>query len=254
MDILPLFSADHSIDVWYSKDLAQTALSEDELFTLVSAEERLIARDHKHRLLYLRRKAGLRWVLSHYLSIPPSEIVITRDARGKPHLENSPLLFSLSHSSTVWAVAISQNTSALGLDIESRPKPRNLLPISERYFAADEHAHLLSLTDNALQQAFYERWTLKEAFLKAVGCGISGGLNSLIIHNIHRTQSNLSDRDEYAIDASISQAFMATHSVIDTDWHWLYCKPFTATHIAIAHQSTAVKNIRWRKMDFFTLQ
>ena len=53
------------------------------------------------------------------------------------------------------------------------------LAVAERYFSAAEAAQLRALTSDAQPRRFLQLWTLKEAYLKAIGTGLAGGLGRM---------------------------------------------------------------------------
>lgn len=62
--------------------------------------------------------------------------------------------------------------------------------MAKRFFAADEYAELIQLPNDQQTQAFYRIWTRKEAFIKAIGEGLSHPLDSFSV-NITETQATL---------------------------------------------------------------
>jgi 4'-phosphopantetheinyl transferase len=91
---------------------------------------------------------------------------------NKPPL---PLYFNLSHSGNFAALAICTR-GEIGVDIETARK-RSYLQIVERFFHADEIKQLHLCDKEQQEKLFYCLWTLKEAFFKAIGTGISAGLD-----------------------------------------------------------------------------
>jgi len=61
---------------------------------------------------------------------------------------------------------------ALGVDVESIMRKVELLALSKRYFAQQEHAELQELEGLEQRERFFALWTLKEAWLKARGLGL----------------------------------------------------------------------------------
>lgn len=92
---------------------------------------------------------------------------------GKPYLPAYPgFHFSLSHSGNLVVCAIS--SVPVGVDLEL---PRTLRSgIAARWFSPEEQA---LLTD--IPSAFFDLWMAKEAVLKEIGCGLSGGLQTVSI-------------------------------------------------------------------------
>ncbi|WP_438433201.1 4'-phosphopantetheinyl transferase family protein [Gorillibacterium sp. sgz500922] len=118
---------------------------------------------------------GIRTSLSRQLNIPLGRIEFEVNPYGKPALrDNGELHFNASHSGewVVWATA----GQPVGIDIE---QIRSIeLDIARRFFSADEYRDLLSRDSRDQLSYFYDLWTLKESYIKAVGRGLSLPLNS----------------------------------------------------------------------------
>jgi 4'-phosphopantetheinyl transferase len=110
--------------------------------------------------------------------LPKSEIAIGFGQNSKPFFEVHPELhYNLSHSGD-WVVAAFSD-SPVGIDIE-RIKEINLT-IAERFFAPEELDYLMSLHEKQRKVVFFNIWTLKESYLKALGTGLTRSLNSFAI-------------------------------------------------------------------------
>lgn len=124
-------------------------------------------------------RAGLRAVLGRYLGAHPAALRFVYDAYGKPSLgggvADAPH-FSLSHSADLAVVAVGR-TPWLGVDIEWRRPCADALAIARRYFARSEYLALERLAPADRLRGFYACWTRKEAYLKAVGRGLSEPLD-----------------------------------------------------------------------------
>jgi len=127
----------------------------------------------KVRLQYSASRACLRHVLSLYTSLSPSDLAFTTNACGKPALANlvSPS-FNLSHSGGLGLIAVYAGMT-VGVDIEHSGRPDRLAGIAARVFSPPELAAWQSLPPESQPTAFYRLWTIKEAVLKAAGCGFS---------------------------------------------------------------------------------
>ena len=90
----------------------------------------------------------------------------------------SGLRSSVSRSGDVGLLAVTR-WREVGVDVE-RVEPRHALgPIADRLFAEDEAAELRSLPDTGRIQRFFELWTRKEAYAKALGVGFAVPLAEL---------------------------------------------------------------------------
>ena len=100
-------------------------------------------------------------------------------AHGKPFVEGHPgVHFSVAHSPGALLCAVSGDGD-VGVDVELQERTRerafsSLARLARRYFSATEQAELAGLPDETAQRArFLELWTLKEAYVKALGRGIA---------------------------------------------------------------------------------
>ena len=123
----------------------------------------------------------LRRTLSKYADKSPSDWRFATNDYGKPSFENvdpkgRPLSFSLSHTSGCVVCAVASNVP-VGIDIERADHSRPVQEIADRYFAKTEAGWLRRCSGELRNVRFAELWTLKEAFLKATGVGLSGSLS-----------------------------------------------------------------------------
>lgn len=136
---------------------------------------------------YIASRWLLRKVLALYLQQPPESLVFHRSEKGKPYIAHNSLQFNLSHSGH-WALLALANSMELGVDIEQTNNTRDLLGIAGNYYHPEEFAHLQQRRGDEQTHFFYQLWTLKEALLKAMGVGITAGLENLNF-NLDRTIS-----------------------------------------------------------------
>jgi 4'-phosphopantetheinyl transferase len=143
--------------------------------TLVTDEDRqrVVATMHPRRSAeFLAGRALLRHALAQYTGRHAASFCIETTGGGKPHCVDGPAL-SIAHSGTVVVCALA-DVGALGVDVETRT-PRELAAVAERFFTAAEARWLAAEPE----QRFRMLWVLKEAYLKALGVGLAGGLSSL---------------------------------------------------------------------------
>lgn len=91
---------------------------------------------------------------------------------GKPYL-TSGQKFNIAHAGTMVSVAFAD--SDVGIDIEER-KQIDVEGIID-FFHPEEIHFLKQQAPENYEAKFYDLWTRKEAFLKAVGNGITNGLH-----------------------------------------------------------------------------
>jgi 4'-phosphopantetheinyl transferase len=120
-------------------------------------------------------RSALERLLRQYAGGAPFEIETGR--HGKPFAPALPWLdFNLSHAGSHMALAFARN-QALGIDIEDCSRKLSVEALSERFFSASEATALARMVPEGRKAAFLQLWTHKEAVLKALGEGLSFGLD-----------------------------------------------------------------------------
>lgn len=169
------------IHVW-AVNLDPPPATVDELGRLLAPDETARAerfRFPRHRRRYAVGRGALRTLLGHYLGAAPERVAFRYGPNEKPYLADpaglrggGELFFNLSNSEELAVIAIATGTE-LGADVERlRPMP-DALTISERFFSAAERRVLAAVPEAQRDRAFFNCWTRKEAYLKAVGTGIT---------------------------------------------------------------------------------
>jgi 4'-phosphopantetheinyl transferase len=146
---------------------------------LLSGDERARAeRFHfdRHRRRFTVGRGALRELLGGYLDREPRGIELGYGEKGKPYLPGGELRFNLSNSSELALVAVAAEIE-VGVDLERlRPLP-DALDIAERFFSLPERRVLAAVPEPGREEAFFRCWTRKEAYLKAVGDGLTVALD-----------------------------------------------------------------------------
>jgi 4'-phosphopantetheinyl transferase len=143
---------------------------------LLSADERgRLARfalpAHRHE--YLVAHALLRAVLGRRRGVPGHALRFAVSRLGRPELaDGATLRFSLSHTSGLVACAVSAGYE-VGVDVEDCRRRLDTLGIAARLFSTGEAGPLRGLSGRERDERFFTLWTLKEAYLKARGLGLS---------------------------------------------------------------------------------
>ncbi len=140
------------------------------------------------RRLYTAAHVFLRQTLSLHSPLPPSDWQFTHNAWGKPFIANpdyAGLHFNLSHTKGLLAVVISPNYP-VGVDVEGVRPMHDLPALCATVLVKQEAEHVLSAATEALQQErFFTYWSLKEAYIKAQGQGLSIPLQQFSFRQIH---------------------------------------------------------------------
>lgn len=139
------------------------------------------AKQHQQHPPHIASRGFLKHLLAHYVSITPEKIEIVMNTHGKPQLAHvHTLQFSISHTATHIVFALTQH-SLLGVDLENQRDLNDYLDLAKRFFSVYEFDYLNQLPKAQIPQAFIRLWTLKEAFVKAVGFGLSYPLSDFSI-------------------------------------------------------------------------
>ena len=145
-------------------------------FEQLTSEERDRAsrfRFDADRLRFAKCRAILRRTLGEMLGVPPRDVVLRFGEHGKPHLpEGHDIEFNVSHTRGAGLIAIHRG-DALGVDVEHAKRMSDLDGVARRVFTAREQDQLFAMGEAARRTQFFRLWTAKEAFLKAIGSGLS---------------------------------------------------------------------------------
>ena len=167
----------------YCLSLTQPPLIMAQLASTLSIDERQRAgRFHfeVHSSRFIAGRGLLRLLLAHHLHVEPAEINFSYRAAGKPELRaaDAGLHFNLAHCEDCALLAITR-LGPVGVDLE---RVRDLPDFEElvgRFFSVREATAFARLLPAQKPQAFFNLWTRKEAWLKAVGDGIAQGLDKV---------------------------------------------------------------------------
>lgn len=153
---------------------------------LSSDEIERAARFHfeSHRNQYILCRGAIRILLGRYMECPPHEIAFSYERHGKPVLcgngdagPTQDLAFNVSHSGEFALAGITLD-HRIGIDIEKVRALPDADRLVGRFFSEAERAEFRALPPAARPAAFFNCWTRKEAFIKAVGEGLSRPLHS----------------------------------------------------------------------------
>ena len=101
--------------------------------------------------------------------------------RGRPILADEPeIQFSISHSRELVGIALTLK-SHIGIDLEAISRPTNLNLLAERIFSISDREAFQKLPEGERPAVFFRAWTAKEAYLKALGLGLPGGLKGVAV-------------------------------------------------------------------------
>lgn len=166
------------VHVWRAT-LARAPDELELLATLLSDEERTRAARFRfpvHRDRFVAGRGIQRLLLARYLPVPPDALRYRQAAYGKPELDGpgagTGLRFNVSNADDGLLVAVARGRE-LGVDLERlRPMPDGR-DIAKRFFSEPENEAFAAIPEERRDLAFFTCWTRKEAFIKAVGEGLS---------------------------------------------------------------------------------
>jgi 4'-phosphopantetheinyl transferase len=140
-----------------------------------------VEKDRDH---FVVARGALRNILSLYLHVLPTRILLCSNDYGKPSVSGQTgdrrLRFNLSHSHGVALLALTRS-GEIGVDVEFIREEFAGLAIAESLFSPIEVSRLKALPPDIQVSAFFKCWTRKEAYIKARGEGLSHPLNEFVV-------------------------------------------------------------------------
>ncbi len=135
----------------------------------------------RNRDRFTAGRAFLRLLLAKYLGVTALDVDFRYDPHGKPALADPRcgLRFNLAHSGALAVCAVTHGRRDVGVDVEHVKPLEDAESLARVVLSPLELVRLGALPEPVRLQSFYEAWTRKEAFLKALGCGLNRPLHSL---------------------------------------------------------------------------
>jgi len=193
---------EEEVHVWSASIAVSPSQTEKLLGALSSDEISRARRFHrqKDRQRFMLCRGLLRLILSRYLGLEPSELVFRYSPYGKPFLVNIGdqirLDFNLSHSNILALFAITQGRE-VGIDVEHIRKDFPWEEMVDPFLSNEENEVLHALPKGLQCEAFFRRWTGKEAYLKARGEGISLPLEQIEMSSVPSCQGDFFRRGPF---------------------------------------------------------
>lgn len=228
------------VHVWFlpvEPGSAGSSAKEDAVLSAAEELRRTRFVFEKDRRLYLASHILVRRVLSKYAEIPPADWSFAEGENGKPHItgpHGAPCFhFNLSHTEGLAAIAVTRDAE-VGIDVElvhgiyDEQLARTCFTPTELKWIGEAGA--------ARQlDRFFDLWTLKEAYLKARGTGLSTPLQELTVRP----------------DAQTSAVIEFTSRIDDDSDSWQFerLRP-TASHcLAVAVRRNGANRMSHRMLD-----
>jgi 4'-phosphopantetheinyl transferase len=191
-----------------------------EAVALLSPAERSrlgrLRRDVDRRAFALAH-ALLRKTLSPLIGSEPESLTFEADVYGKPRLTPpTDVSFSLSHTNGLVACAVARGRE-LGLDAEAIDRQMEIQRVATRFFTAREACYVSQGESEQTRDRFFEVWTLKEAFLKATGRGLSQSLDAI----------------SFGLEENGTIRYSLSPGHVDTGWQFAVFRPTTRHLLAV---------------------
>ncbi len=171
----------HQVHVWR---LAIPTGPVEELLPLLSGAEQSRAARYTAPLArqeFIAARGGLRILLGRYLGERPETLRFREGGKGKPALDRSdPLQFNVAHSHGLALLAIASSLE-VGVDVESAEREVSIPELLETVCSASERAEFAVAPLQDHPDMFFRLWTAKEAYVKAVGGGLSIPLKDVTV-------------------------------------------------------------------------
>jgi 4'-phosphopantetheinyl transferase len=186
--LLPLLE-EQNVHVWFAVDEALSP-SNPLLGTcqrLLTPAERARCSEFvfaRHRYQYLLAHALLRLTLSRYAPVAPRAWSFRHNPHGRPEIdatvhgeEVARLRFNLAHTAGMSICALALDLD-VGVDVEHTTRRAETIEVADAFFSPTEVRQLRALPPSLQRDRFFDYWTLKEAYIKARGLGLSLALDS----------------------------------------------------------------------------
>jgi 4'-phosphopantetheinyl transferase len=163
------------VDAWWRSldDVDEDTCSR--LSSFLAPTERQHA-DRFHRAMdrrrYCVRRGTLRELLALYLGCFAHDVPILHSPLGKPYVEGCDIKFNLSHSRGMALYAFGYGRE-IGCDVEWRDSRFATQETANLVLSRTEMAVWQELPEPSLTNAFFDYWTCKEAYVKALGIGLA---------------------------------------------------------------------------------
>ncbi len=150
---------------------SQETIESFDLFFPLRKEKGILLKFESKQHGYIITQAVLRVLISAYLDIEPADVILVASKKGKPFLINEPsLFFNISNSHEICVYAFSRDAE-VGIDIEKIRELPDIDQLIEKNLTSREKSYFLKNPEHKLS-LFFQFWTFKESYLKAIGEGM----------------------------------------------------------------------------------
>ncbi|KAF9613351.1 hypothetical protein IFM89_007429 [Coptis chinensis] len=247
--------------MWYitPDELKDASLIDQYLNVLSPSEKENVIRlpgDKLQRSAILARTL-VRTTLARYTNsvVSPSLFKFRKNNFGKPEVDwqcdknwkPPPLHFNLSHTSSLIACGVTVDMP-IGIDVEEKQRKtrNNLSSLARRFFTLDEVDYLNTISNPEIQrQEFIKLWTLKEAYVKALGKGFSAApFNTFTIRfrgtsrlSLQKCGHSNSEESEIIVET------LAEPKNVTTNWRFALLELASSHYVAICVENKRIKGV-----------
>jgi 4'-phosphopantetheinyl transferase len=196
------------VHVWRAH-LDQRADSLAQLARTLSLAERERAAQFHHprdRDRFVLRRGVLRTILGRYLAVGPGDVRFSCGRYDKPFLDryyhDRPLNFNVAHRRGFALYAVTSR-SAVGVDIEYVEPVSDLEDVAAQFFSERELQVLHLVPESARLLAFLRLWTMKEAYLKALGEGLMRPPNQVDVYLDSSRTTALQEIEGHTVESGL---------------------------------------------------
>jgi 4'-phosphopantetheinyl transferase len=184
------------IHIW-QVSLTDSGLLIGELWNVLDSAERQKAirfRKKQDQTCSILSRGMLRAILAWYLDIDPVSLEFYYGVHGRPYLPAEyGLDFSVSHSDDLILYSFARGCR-VGIDVEHETNLPEWTHMINRLFSSREQDWVASLSAPEQRKTFFKLWTLKEAYGKMQGDGLTDSWKDIDILSILKEQNDLSSK------------------------------------------------------------
>lgn len=179
-------------------------------------------------------RGKLRKILASYtVGIAPENLLFNTNQFGKPYLcDFDSICFNFTHSEDIAMLAVANNRE-VGIDLEKHTNI-DINAVANRIFSEHEMAKLQILPDETRIQFFLKIWVRKEAYVKALGKGLSYPIKDFSVstdffdEDALISDQHLSTSKGWKItDISCPANYYAALCGAEKDWQYLFMSDST---------------------------
>ena len=223
------FPAPNEVHVWFA-DIDRASDADRQVLSLDERTRADRFRFERDRDRFTAARATLRRMLAFYLGDEPRRYEFGYGEQGKPFLAGtfaaSRLEFNLAHAQGLAAYAFGSGRR-VGVDIEVVRPMADADEIAGRFFSAREAEDLRGVRAEEKSGAFFNVWTRKEAFVKAVGEGLSYPLDRFEVSlgasgRLTKVEVSSVGPDDWSlVEVEAPPGHVAAVAAAGVDWHLL---------------------------------